>query len=641
MHSGQMAARIRPTLRLLLALTVALVVAGLGAYVLISAALNDNQIEAYEEAFGANTAAIEDLGRGVPPSVAVRRAGAVLDMLGRTPGTEEALLIGPDRVIRAADHPHRVGRRDEDPKTIAALDEGITSSGKEVDPGENADSFEFVFPVELSGGRYALEIAVSATALENQLGDVRRILALATAGAVLVGVILFYLLGGRSLLRSHRIALERATRDGLTDLPNHRAFQDDVEQAVAAARRNDEALSLAVIDIDEFKLVNDRNGHPEGDAVLLRLAETLREGRSADRPYRIGGDEFAVILANADVRGGRAVASRLLRALDERDLNVSVGVAALPARGSAADLRDEADAALYEAKRRGGRRTVHFADLDDHVPITTTAKREAVRRLIAEEGLKTAFQPIWQLDSGSLLGVEALTRPDPRYGLAGPTEAFEVAGRISHVHELDVLCATRALQSAEGLPEDALLFLNLTPKTLELDLGRDDWLLEAIDAAEMPREQVVVEVTERIEASTDAVVEALSQIRQAGLRIAIDDVGTGNAGLEILRRIGADFVKIDRSIVVAATTEPNACAVLLAMATFARQTGAYVIAEGIEDVETLEFVRGVEAGELPTGPIVQGGQGFELGGPGFELPALRHTPTTGSQESLPGPRQPR
>lgn len=445
-------------------------------------------------------------------------------------------------------------------------------------------------------------------------------------GAIVIAVVLFYLLGGRSLLRSYRIALERATRDGLTDLPNQRAFQADLAQAVAAAKRYDEPLSLAMLDIDGFKLVNDRLGHAEGDAVLIQLAETLLEGRSADRPYRIGGDEFAVILANADERGASTLARRLLRALEERELEVSVGVATVRPNVSPDDLREEADAALYDAKRRGGSRVAHFADLEDGAPVATAAKREAVRRLIDEEGLKIALQPIRRLGCGGLLGIEALTRPNPRYGLTGPAEAFEIAGRIGRVHELDVLCATRALRAADGLPEEALLFINLTPKTLEIDADDGDWLLAAIAASSLSPERLVIEVTERIEADTDAVIRGLRRLQRQGIKVAVDDVGTGNAGLEILRRIGADFVKIDRSIVGAASTEPNARAVLLAMATFARQTGTYVIAEGIEDAETLDFVRGVEAGELPSGPIVQGGQGFELGGPGFELPALRTDP---------------
>jgi EAL domain-containing protein (putative c-di-GMP-specific phosphodiesterase class I) len=116
----------------------------------------------------------------------------------------------------------------------------------------------------------------------------------------------------------------------------------------------------------------------------------------------------------------------------------------------------------------------------------------------------------------------------------------------------------------------------------------------------------VVEVTERIGARTVPVIKSLHHLREQGFKLALDDVGTGNAGLEMLRKIGAEYVKLDQSIVAAAATQPNARAVLMAMATFARQTGAFVIAEGIEDEETLEFLRGVEALDDSPGTIIQG-----------------------------------
>ena len=119
---------------------------------------------------------------------------------------------------------------------------------------------------------------------------------------------------------------------------------------------------------------------------------------------------------------------------------------------SAEELRAEADAALYEAKRRGGKGFVSFVEICDHVSVTTTSKREAVRGLVEERRLTTAFQPIWNLDSGGLLGIEALSRPDTSYGLSGPAEAFDIAEQIGCVHELDELCATHALAAATDLP---------------------------------------------------------------------------------------------------------------------------------------------------------------------------------------------
>jgi EAL domain-containing protein (putative c-di-GMP-specific phosphodiesterase class I) len=178
-----------------------------------------------------------------------------------------------------------------------------------------------------------------------------------------------------------------------------------------------------------------------------------------------------------------------------------------------------------------------------------------------------------------------------------------------------VLCATNALHAITELADGVLLFMNLSPFTLDLDADGDDWLREAVQGAGLSPESVVVEVTERFGGRTASVVRCLARLRAQGFKIAVDDVGTGNSGLEMLRLIDAEFVKIDRSIVVAAATEPGARAVLMAMATFARQTGAFVIAEGIEDDDALEFLRGLGRKDLATETIIQGGQGYHLGRP--------------------------
>jgi diguanylate cyclase (GGDEF)-like protein len=440
----------------------------------------------------------------------------------------------------------------------------------------------------------------------------------------------FYLVGGRALMRSHRSALQRATLDGLTDLPNQRAFHDELPRAVGSATRHRVPLALVVLDVDDFKHLNDRHGHPRGDALLRRVAAVLRDARSGDRAYRIGGDEFALLLPHTDSEGSRTLARRLVRALGDEGVAVSVGVGELrPGQGAEA-LRAEADAALYEAKRRGGNSVTHFDEIRDQVVITTSEKLDAVRRLIDERRVSTVFQPIWDLAAGRLLGLEALTRPDPEYGLSGPAEAFDIAEQLGRVHELDVLCAQSALHAAVELPEDALLFVNLAPQTLDLDAGDDDWLKAAVERAGLPIERIVIEVTERFGGRTASVIKCLERLRGQGFKLALDDVGTGNSGLEMLRTVGAEFVKIDSSIVTAAATEPNARAVLMAMATFAWQTGSYVIAEGIEDLETLAFVRRIDEDDVRSGHVIRGGQGYGLGRPSPEL--VSEPPTLLTQE---------
>jgi diguanylate cyclase (GGDEF)-like protein len=642
---------------------VALAFALLGAlgYVLVDRNLEHHQIQTYAADQRADARSFEDVaGRAATPAGALLQVDRLLDAIARRPGTLEAVLVDRRHVVVAAGGGSRpIGTTDADPRIEAALEHGSSYAGREADPTKDRDNFEFVTPVDLAGRRYAYEVIYSHRAYDAQLHDVRRVLLLVGLLALLGGGAVFYLVGGRVLLRDHRRALQRATRDGLTDLPNQRAFQDELPQAVAAAARYHDPLALAVLDVDDFKFVNDRHGHPHGDAVLRRVAEVLREARPGDRPYRIGGDEFALLLAHTDSEGARTLARRLGRSFTDAGVEVSIGVSSLRAGRSAtaatvagrtgtpggsalggdtrgahdlgadtlraetlrADtLRAEADAALYEAKRQGGGRSAHFEDIRERVAVTSTEQKEAVRALLEQGRLETVFQPIWDFTAERLLGVEALMRPDPAGGLGSAAEAFDVAEQLGRVHQLDVLCVQSALRAIGELADGVLLFINLSPQTLDLDAARGDWVRAAVEGAGLLPSQVVIEVTERFGGRTAAVVKCMSRLREQGFKTALDNVGTGNSGLEMLRRLDADFVKLDPSIVLAAPTDPSARAVLLAMATFARQTGSFVIAEGVEDEETLRFLRSIDVADLHVEEIIQGGQGGELGVPLAAIP---------------------
>ena len=266
---------------------------------------------------------------------------------------------------------------------------------------------------------------------------------------------------------------------------------------------------------------------------------------------------------------------------------------------------------------------MQFEQIRDVATVTTAVKREATDRLIDLELVRTVFQPIWAFSPVRMVGLEALSRPDPSLGFAGPAEAFDVAEQIERAPELDLLCARTALHAFNDRPERdpaTPLFLNLAPRTLERQAGKVRWLEAlAFDAGVEPS-SVVIEVTERTGARTAKVVESLKGLRSSGFQLALDDVGTGNSGLEMLHNIHPDFVKLDRSIVVAAPTEPNARAVLMAMATYASQTGAFVIAEGVEDEDTLAFLRRIEEFTESPGTIIHGAQGFVLNRPDELVP---------------------
>lgn len=423
----------------------------------------------------------------------------------------------------------------------------------------------------------------------------------------------------------------RALTDHVTGLGNHRAYQEAIHRAVANAVRRDEPVALALIDLDDFKVLNDQHGHAQGDRVLRALGSLLRAVRAGDGAFHLGGDEFALLLPAITENDATVALERLRRESAGRlsGASVSVGIAARAPGEQDMDadaLRERGDAALYAAKRRGRNAVVTFEEIRDTAAVVSPAKVHAVRHLLEERAIGVVFQPIWDLQRGQLLAVEALVRPAPGCGLAGPAEAFDIAEKLDRAHDLDALCHQVILERAESLPSNVLLFFNLTPQTLEHGMLEGATLADAVTRAGLTPERVVLEITERAVTRPAVVVREAHRLRALGFWLALDDVGAGNAGLEMLRQVPVDYLKIDRSVVVGARTDNTARSVLAALIAFARQSGTFVIAEGIETEEMLAFVRRMGTVTSHGGEGVHGVQGYLLGRPSESMPALLPVP---------------
>jgi diguanylate cyclase (GGDEF)-like protein len=553
-------------------------------------------------------------------SVVARQVGAELqasaerDLLGAVQQFERTAAKGPDggTAMRA------FGRRlsaDGRWERVSILDRrGRGVYGQRI---VRAETGATIFQSLRAGGRDYMIVAEHDRSRPQAIQDaVRDGLVVLALPALLGSLALFWLLAGRGLQIRHRLALESARRDGLTGLGNRRAFEDEVKRAVSFAARESGDAALAVFDVDDFKYLNDRRGHARGDEILIAVARVLGSGRGHDRAFRTGGDEFALLMPMTSEYEAHCATARMRRKLAEMEIAVSCGISATRAgMRSATILREEAEAALKEGKSRRADEPVRFSEVSSKARVLTPEKIHAVRLLIADGALDVALQPIWDLDSGSLVGCEGLARPHADYGFTDPSEVFEIARQVGLVADLDRLCVSRMLQRAPQLPDGTRLFINVHPASLD-DSDEAEWLLDSLRKAGVQPDRIVVEVAERAGARVGSLIRSLERLRALGVKVALDGIGAGSSGLEMLHQIPVDFVKVDRCVVGRAHEDPAARGVLAAVAAFARETGTYVIAEGIEDATVLRFVRAF--GDQYPGAI-RGGQGYCLGRPAATL----------------------
>jgi diguanylate cyclase (GGDEF)-like protein len=422
-----------------------------------------------------------------------------------------------------------------------------------------------------------------------------------------------------------------ALLDGLTGLGNHRAFQEELARQLTQAERSGTPLSLLLIDVDDLKRVNDERGHASGDALLVavgRLAMTLI--RRSDRAFRVGGDEFAILLPQAVVEDGLVAARRMLSgAVGGGDpgqpiepFSLSIGVSAYPTPTTEKhQLYRHADAALYWGKRHG-RTTVVAYDPGKHG--STADERSApelaaaVTAIIAEGGLRPAFQPIFSLTTGEVVGYEGLVGPTDATRFPNASALFAGAETANRTVELDMACLAAVARGAGTLPEQTYLSVNISPRTLESEHFRPSELRAIFGRHGIAPAQLVLELTERQEVSDlTQLRKNVLECRKAGMRIAADDVGAGNAGLRLLSEIQFDVVKIDLSLVQGGILHDPDHAVLRALQDLAAHWNATVVAEGVETPTQLAVVRDLG---------IRAGQGYLLSRPAADLRAMRIDP---------------
>ena len=406
----------------------------------------------------------------------------------------------------------------------------------------------------------------------------------------------------------------QAYHDALTGLPNRASFTEHLEESMKRAKRAGWPLALLFLDLDLFKRVNDSLGHDAGDRLLRVAAERIRRSvREADMLFRMGGDEFTVLLE--DVRGpeeAAMVAARVLEGIAEPlqlqhhevAVTASIGIALYPRDDVVGErLVKSADTAMYRAKELGRNRYAFFArEMNERVESQMMIE-QALRRALKNNEFVLHFQPRVSATSGRATGAEALLRwKHPEWGLVEPARfvpLLEETGLVVPVGAwvLAEACRQAAAWQGSGLPP-LRVSVNLSSRQFRSE-ALFEAVSEALRATGLAPQLLELELTESLLVeNVEHAMGVMGKLKAIGVAISIDDFGTGYSSLGYLKRFPIDSLKIDRSFVRDIATSPKDAAIVNAISALARSLGIGLIAEGVEEPWQVEFLRARHCTEM-------------------------------------------
>ncbi|HEY8681536.1 MAG TPA: sensor domain-containing phosphodiesterase, partial [Rhodanobacter sp.] len=404
--------------------------------------------------------------------------------------------------------------------------------------------------------------------------------------------------------REQQIA-HQAYHDSLTSLPNRASLQVQLDRAIETARAQGQTLAVLMLDIDRFKEINDTMGHAIGDRVLVEMGRRLRAGLD-DRHMlaRFGGDEFVVLMEGHDVEQLAQAADALCQIATlpmridamELFLDASMGMAVYPEHGATAEeLLRRADIAMYDAKQAHIRVQVYQPGRDA-MHLYRLSLVNDLRRAIPNGELEMYYQPKLNLDNRQVGHVEALIRWNhPQHGLISPDEFIPLAEHSGIIRMLTNWVMHEVIQQCAAWSEQQLdigVALNLS--AMDLGCGELPELLSAhLAKYRVDPARIILEVTETA-VMRDAVyaLEVLNRLRACGVQLAIDDFGTGYSSLSHLKRLPVTELKIDKSFVLSMAEDNDDAVIVRSTIELAHNMGLKVVAEGVENLRTLEMLRG-------------------------------------------------
>ncbi|HVH66204.1 MAG TPA: EAL domain-containing protein [Candidatus Acidoferrum sp.] len=400
-------------------------------------------------------------------------------------------------------------------------------------------------------------------------------------------------------------ALERqATTDSLTEMPNRSVLVAELRQAIQAAASTEHRISLLLIDVDDFKAINDSFGHPAGDDVLRQIGPRIRgRVRGTDTVARLGGDEFAVLLRGAETKDAVRIGREILAALEQPvmvgnqpvDVHASFGVATFPDHApEASTLMQRADVAMYVAKRSGSDFAI-YAPENDPYDVNRVVLMGELRQALENGQLTVFYQPKIRIATRALVGFEALVRWEhPRRGWLPPSEFIPLAERTGLIKKVTAnVLGVVVQQLAEWQLQGPVVpvAVNLSMRDL-LDPHFGQLVRDQLASAGVDPRWFQCEITESVAMSEpERVMQTIRPLQKTGIQFAIDDFGTGYSSLAYLQRLPVREIKIDRSFVKQMAADDGSRSIVQAIVELGHRLGLEAVAEGIEDVRTFELLR--------------------------------------------------
>jgi diguanylate cyclase (GGDEF)-like protein len=398
-----------------------------------------------------------------------------------------------------------------------------------------------------------------------------------------------------------------AYHDGLTGLPNRSLFSKLLGQSILQARRNKRRLGVLFLDLDHFKQINDTLGHDAGDQLLQEVAVRLQSClRKSDTVARLGGDEFVVVLPDITNEEYPAVVARKIIAavarpylLSGQDFRVtaSVGVSVFPDAGEDEQtLTKNADIAMYKAKEEGKNNFQIYSTELHSESLDRLSLESALRHALERRELQLEYQPKRDMASGRITGVEALLRwQHPDLGVIAPLRFLQVAEDIGLLIPigrwvLDTVCTQNKRWQQQGLPR-VHVAINLTARQFFYEALATD-ISAALRDSGMDAELLELEISEGVLLQDmDKALVVINRLKELGVRIAVDNFGVGYSSLSMLRQFPLDVIKIDRSFIRDITDADEGKGLAEAIVTMGRKLGMTVVAQGVETVEQVDFLR--------------------------------------------------